>query len=42
MNIAMHDVFEVRSSLDICPGVALLGHMVVLFLAVLRTLRTIL
>ena len=42
MNIGVHDVFEVRSSLDICPGVGLLGHMVVLFLAFLRTLHTIL
>ena len=31
MSIGVHVSFELWSSLDICPGVGLLDHMVVLF-----------
>ena len=35
-------LFKLEFSLDICPGVGLLGHMVALFLVFLRNLHTIL
>ena len=37
----MHFFFELEFSLDICPGVGLLDHMVTLFLIFLRNLHTI-
>ena len=33
MNIGVHVYFQLEFSLDICPGVGLLDHMVTLFLA---------
>ena len=32
VNIGVHNMFELWFSQDICPGVGLLGHMVVVFL----------
>ena len=32
MNIGVHMFFELWFSLDVCPEVGLLGHMVILFL----------
>ena len=32
MNIGVHVSFQITVSLDICLGVGLLGHMVILFL----------
>ena len=32
MNIGMHVTFELHYLLEECPGVGLLGHMIVLFL----------
>ena len=41
MNIGVHVYFELWFSLDICPGVGLLDHMIALFLAFLRNLHTV-
>ena len=42
MNTGVHVSFGIIFSLGICPGVGLLGHMVVLFLVLLRSLYTVL
>ena len=36
VNIMCMYLFELLFSLDICPGVGLLGHMVALFLVILK------
>ena len=42
MNIGVYVSFELWFSLDICPGVGLLDHMVALFLVFLRNLHIVL
>ena len=42
LNTGAHASFHIMFSPDICPGVALLDHMVVLFLIFLKNFHTVL